>query len=256
MILSKYYYQPLILLLLKLKPYILLIALIACQTGNKKNNAIALGKENQKVFSAFENAQKSNDSISIVNILASSTKNSILLNSLIQKANLHNIICFLEQQGFINMQIKGSKYNYHSLCNFEHSNIVCLINRIGEIQIHNKELQSALKIAGCCLTDTMQRDNFIINKILVNKEIESDELNYISHLIMLNADNIAFQSAFSSIIHCADKKTMLLFLKKSGYLEFNSRADEYINYYPEKLAHLSTSIKKEIFNIAEIQYRE
>lgn len=241
--------------LMKYLQIILLLILIGCQSENK-NDRNALSQAEQHEIAAFENAQIANDTLLAINILASSVNNPILLNSLIETANYGNIIRFLVQQGFLLKHQKGNDYNFQSLCSYNHVNIICIINRINNIQMHDKELQSALKIAGCNLCNTMQRDSFITIEILVNKEFASDELNFISNLLKLRSDNIEFQSAFSSILQLADKKTVLMFLKKSGYLEFNSRSDEYTNFHPEKLSHLTKSAKDAVFKKAEMKLRE
>ena len=237
---------------MKLTITFLLFALLACQSTQQSTDLQVLSAEDQLKMVEFEKAQKSANTAYVLNLLTSAVNSPTLFCSFMEKASLTTLDSFLVRNGFLLPQSKGYNFNFQALCHYNHASIICISNRVGELQSYQKEVLFAMKIAGANLCETAQRDSFITVKILINDDEAASDLHLISHFLKLKPDDSDFQTAFLAIVSLCDKKTAQLFLKKAGYIE-NSPNKEYIEYHPEELTHLPMAAVEAVLKKADIE---
>lgn len=208
----------------------------------QKQNLQELGQDDQKKLIAFEVAQNASDTASCNKYLSSSVfAKPALFCGFIEKANSASIENFLQNIGFIRVKNGGSNFHFQTLCNLNHKALICMLDRIKTFPNDEFELHTGLKILGMNLCDPSQRDSFIRIKIFANKKAAAKDLCIISNVLKMKKEP-SFETAFANTIALANKDCVRLFLKKTGYMQFNRFTDEYTSYHPEKLSHLSKEV--------------
>jgi hypothetical protein len=224
-----------------------------CNTVREKDNIQALSTEDQQLVREFETAQTDKDTVNCLAYLASSlSANPALFCALVEKASFFSIETLLHDRGFLLVQPHGYNYNFQALCQFNHRCMMAMMERIKTTNSHDQQFYDALKIAGLNLCDPFQRDSFAFEKILVNSNEAALDLLFISNYLKLQPADTSFETALKTVVGLADKKTVMQFLSKSGYTAFNPRTDQYKEFHPEKLAHLSPDVVDVILKKANL----
>ena len=224
-----------------------------CHSANKKDNPQVLRPEDHLKVAEFETAQLAKDTVLCSAFLSVSiSANPALFCALIEKANFLSMDGFLNDRGFLLVQPHGYNYNFRALCQFNHQCIIGLMDRLKTVHPFDMKFYDALKIAGLNLCDPFQRDSFVIEKILVNSNEAALDLLFISNFLKLQPSDKSFETALKTIVALADEKVLLQFLSKSGYAAFNPHTDQYKEFHPEKLAHLSPEVVEAILKKANL----
>jgi len=229
------------------------LVLTNCNKVIKKDNVQVLRHEDQLKVVDFETAQMAKDTMLCTAYLSSSiSANPALFCALSEKALFFSIESFLNDRGFLLVQQHGYNYNFQALCQFNHHCIIGMMERLKTIHNFDMKFHDALKIAGLNLCDPFQRDSFVIEKILVNSNEAALDLLFISNFLKLQPSDKSFETALKTIVALADEKVLLQFLSKSGYAAFNPHTDQYKEFHPEKLAHLSPEVVEAILKKANL----
>ena len=225
-----------------------------CHTVNKKDNLRVLSPEDRLKVAEFGSAQLAKDTVLSSAFLSSSiSANPTLFCALIEKANFFSMEGFLNDRGFLLAQPHGYNYNFRALCQFNHQCIIELMDRLKTVHGFDMKFYDALKIAGLNLCDPIQRDSFAIEKILVNSNEAALDLLFISNFLKLQSADKSFETALKTIVAQADEKVVMQFLSKSGYAAFNPHTDQYKEFHPETLAHLSPQVVDAILKKANLK---